>query len=512
MNHIFSLSTYSLKVGLLTLAASSLVLFASQSALAQNSHQLEGSKAEIQNHIATRNMLQNRPLQAPLGLLSTYQNIWKTWPKSVQERYAKNGVSLEQMPVQDRMKVINRYYGFFESPSENSDGTPMGLVATEVAPGVKTVTTNCLMCHASRIDGKVIWGGRNPMLDFQSLMEDMMRSDELANGKPMTESNFPFPLVYNTSAGGFNTIEFVGKGLAWRDKNLDVVASFIEGVTGQKPLRNMGNLTPADSTVLPWWNTKLKKRMFWDGWLSADSYRHSAAFRILMTPVGTVSGQIIRDEEALLHQIHNYTVAHTPPKFPSAHIEEGALNKAERGRQLFNTSCAKCHGQYDDPAKKYPEFYVSNERIKFDGARLSAVTPEYLQSYREWMTEFDLDPKKVRTKAEQERGYLSPPLKGIWALAPYFHNGSVPTLYHVIMPEKRPKIWRINTVDSFDKSRVGLKIDEFEAIPDGLRGRDRRTFVNTSDPGKSNMGHDNRIFRKFTEVEAMDLIEYLKTL
>jgi endo-cleaving rubber dioxygenase len=42
----------------------------------------------------------------------------------------------------------------------------------------------------------------------------------------------------------------------------------------------------------------------------------------------------------------------------------------------------------------------------------------------------------------RELGYLAPPLYGIWATAPYFHNGSVPNLWEVLEPADRVRIWK----------------------------------------------------------------------
>ena len=53
-------------------------------------------------------------------------------------------------------------------------------------------------------------------------------------------------------------------------------------------------------------------------------------------------------------------------------------------------------------------------------------------------------------------GYYAPPLDGIWATAPFFHNGSVPTLDGVIDPEKHPAVWTSDmTADDYDLKRVG---------------------------------------------------------
>ena len=39
-------------------------------------------------------------------------------------------------------------------------------------------------------------------------------------------------------------------------------------------------------------------------------------------------------------------------------------------------------------------------------------------------------------------GYQAPPLYGVWATAPYFHNGSVPTIEEVLNSSERPQIWQ----------------------------------------------------------------------
>jgi hypothetical protein len=43
---------------------------------------------------------------------------------------------------------------------------------------------------------------------------------------------------------------------------------------------------------------------------------------------------------------------------------------------------------------------------------------------------------------EKTIGYVTPPLHGVWASAPYFHNGSVPTVWDVLKPSDRPAVWR----------------------------------------------------------------------
>jgi hypothetical protein len=101
-------------------------------------------------------------------------------------------------------------------------------------------------------------------------------------------------------------------------------------------------------------------------------------------------------------------------------------------------------------------------------------------------------------------------LDGIWASGPYFHNGSVPTLWHVLNSKQRPKIWK-RSDDGFDRERVGLEVEEFDRIPAAAKTTaQRRRYFETRLPGKSASGH---LFpEKLTDEEKEAVLEYLKTL
>ena len=107
------------------------------------------------------------------------------------------------------------------------------------------------------------------------------------------------------------------------------------------------------------------------------------------------------------------------------------------------------------------------------------------------------------------RAYPAQPLAGIWATAPFLHNGSVPNLYELLSPvEARSKTFYRGNLE-FDPVKVGFVDTKSD---DGFE-------LNTSLPGNSNAGHEFRdgggngvIGRKLTEDERWQIIEYLKTL
>jgi hypothetical protein len=103
--------------------------------------------------------------------------------------------------------------------------------------------------------------------------------------------------------------------------------------------------------------------------------------------------------------------------------------------------------------------------------------------------------------------YKGRPLNGIWATAPYLHNGSVKSLYELLLPEARrdPKFWVGN--HEFDPVKVGFVDGKSAEYPYG-------SMFDRDDPkgrGNSNAGHDYNN-AGYSEAERMALVEYMKSL
>jgi hypothetical protein len=187
-----------------------------------------------------------------------------------------------------------------------------------------------------------------------------------------------------------------------------------------------------------------------------------------------------------------------PPKYPLAIDSE----KASRGRGVFESNCASCHGSYGSQSE-YPELLIPIEDIGTDRVRLDALTPLNRQHYGDsWFAE------NQKTIVDVD-GYVAPPLDGLWASAPYLHNGSVPTLWHLLHPDQRPEVWK-RTQLSLDSEKMGLHVETVSSLPKRLKPAERRWYFDTSLPGKSADGHNYPA--SLTESEKDDLLEYLKTL
>jgi mono/diheme cytochrome c family protein len=117
-----------------------------------------------------------------------------------------------------------------------------------------------------------------------------------------------------------------------------------------------------------------------------------------------------------------------------------------------------------------------------------------------WRAANDAFAKKVANT--NSLAYKARPLDGIWATAPYLHNGSVPNLYQLLLPAKdRMKKFYVGTRD-FDPVNVGFATDK----------RDGAFEFDTSLPGNSNAGHDAYGTDTLTDEQRWQLVEYLKTL
>lgn len=105
------------------------------------------------------------------------------------------------------------------------------------------------------------------------------------------------------------------------------------------------------------------------------------------------------------------------------------------------------------------------------------------------------------TLLDTKSPYAARPLYGIWAAAPYLHNGSVPTLYHLLLPpDERPKTFALGNRE-YDPVRLGFLV--------GTACSQQDCLVDTTRVGDGNGGH--LWGTDLSEADRMALIEYLKT-
>jgi hypothetical protein len=270
-------------------------------------------------------------------------------------------------------------------------------------------------------------------------------------------------------------------------------------LTFKADMTDLGLKDDSVEDVPAWWLLKKKRTMYFPGDGDARSVR--ALMQFLMHPL-TSPADFAKHEPAF-RDVQQYLMSIEAPKYPFP-ID---MNLVTHGESLFADHCAKCHGTYGDKPT-YPNKIIPIDEIGTDPNRYQNIGEKYHTAYaKSWFG----NEKPVGKPLTKSQGYQAPPLDGIWATAPYFHNGSVPTLEGVLNTKSRPKrftrSFQTNETD-YDKSRVGWSVTATDATP--TSAHDRRKIYDTARPGHSNGGHPYG--DEFTVDERKAIIEYLKTL
>jgi hypothetical protein len=215
---------------------------------------------------------------------------------------------------------------------------------------------------------------------------------------------------------------------------------------------------------------------------------------------------------ANLHRLEVLTHKLQPPAWPADIL--GAIDqaKAQKGEGIFKDKCEGCHqdklyaltGVETDPlrANSFGQPVVSQpfpaavapilaglKKRAFDDDGISAAEQATM----------DANPVIWRATGQ----YMARKLNGIWATAPYLHNGSVPTLYHLLHPEQRPARFLAGNRE-YDPTKLGFQ-SESANMPVNVWAYD------TTQPGNSNIGHSGAPFgTTLSEDDKAALLEFLK--
>jgi len=234
------------------------------------------------------------------------------------------------------------------------------------------------------------------------------------------------------------------------------------------------------------WNQKPREGMHlhWDGNnTSVDERNLSASLGAGVTPV-TV-------DHPSLQRIHDWIWTLPPPKYPFPIDQQ----RVARGETIYNQHCAECHAFGGGKTGTVE----SLSQINTDPFRLNSYTYVFASTQAALYPE---SPYQFTHFAKTD-GYARQPLDGIWARAPYLHNGSVPTLWDLLRdPQQRPTRF-IRGYDVYDQKRAGFVYDTPESKSSGF-------LYDTAVPGNGNGGH--LYGTKLSDDQKMDLIEYMKTL
>jgi mono/diheme cytochrome c family protein len=378
---------------------------------------------------------------------------------------------------------------------------PYNLTSHENADGVEVISSNCLTCHAARFDGKLVVGLGNEFLDFS---QDPGRAANEAGAYVRGEAETAVwqkwadridgiaPYIRTDTVGVNPATNLTWALMAHRDPR-----SLAWSAT---PLIEPPPRRPLPVSVPPWWRMAKKHAMFYTSLGRGDHAR----FMILASALCADTVEEARTVDAYAPDIRAYIASLAPPTYPWP--IEAVL--AEEGRGVFQRQCSGCHGSYGEEAE-YPDLVVALEEIGTDPEYALAATDGREDRFYEWLSESFYGELSRLAPAP---GYIAPPLDGIWATAPFLHNGSVPDIASLLESSRRPDYWRWRgNPPAFDQQTLGY---EFETLSNGKSGVSdpgvRRQIYDTSLSGYGNAGHT--FADALSGDERRALIEYLKTL
>ena len=419
------------------------------------------------------------------------RHVYLTWPGSL---VSKVGYVTDEPGY---WRAFRARYGFEEAPWDN-DGLPLGL--REGDPG--EVAIDCLACHAGRVPGgEVVIGLGSGRVDLEGLHDDLVRLPEVA--RELQDAGLPEPYgsviaaidvpeeilaieAIDGTTGAAGASDGFGLGVALGFEALDADPSLHRRYGFQDP--------PA------WFTHRHKARMYTDGSVAVGAHRTMMA-TLLVSRMGWSE---IAALDPTFTDVSQAMWALPIPRWRDVRPEPIDATRAAEGRALFAAACASCHGTYEGPDAAYPDLVVDAAEVGTDPVRAARLGPGEAEAINTLMA----DPDYPMTPTG---GYLAPPLVGVWATAPYLHNGSVPDLAALLNPAERPALWRRlgSDPEHFDPDRVGWRFDTPAEPGDPLTVEGRRTYDTTRE-GLSNAGHTYGA--DLSEAERAALLEYLKTL
>ena len=258
-----------------------------------------------------------------------------------------------------------------------------------------------------------------------------------------------------------------------------------------------------------------------------------------------------------LDQMEKLAYKVQPPTWPEDLMGAIDKTKAAAGKSLYMEKCASCHDGYSDidnggPRHDYlkfslnemktdpseaintarnvtvnknvclPDQPVQNVEMGFAAAHqlfVGRVRDTYFKAHPESASQQAawgdhrvnpswVDPLKPPLCTGNQNAckvYVAKPLAGIWATAPYLHNGSVPTIAELLKPAKdRVKTFAIGH-RAYDTANLGYTI---------AAGKNSTTFQ-VEDNGKPIEGNSNSGHEYGTDLspeQKGQLIEFLKSM
>ena len=394
---------------------------------------------------------------------------------------------------------------------QNKGAPVFGMAPNPARDRPLSWTVNCLACHMAEIDGVAYLGAGTKTLDemilgkaAQAVTDLTQFSASRADSLDRSTAKNAHEILRRHHHPAFEPLTR-GRSTAFPASHVEM---HMRAHSGAMPA--VGEVGRGDVKTPPLWHAVAKmpfQRWYCDGSFQGTFPLMASSMELALDQsfeklAASVLPTIQSDFKSVIQYLR-------PPRYP--YPVDATL--AAKGKALFNSDklgCATCHGTYDGQGNV--AWTGLHTDVGTDPARMKLVNAEFIAAFKG-------SPIAKEGQLSKSKGYAATPLTGVWANFPYLHNGSVPTLYHLLGPaSERPRVFSVLAARKLDRVKVGQalgpetpatqKRDEAQLLR--AHGEDRDWF-NTQRPGNGNQGHDfwSRIA---TDENRWALIEYLKTL
>ncbi len=412
--------------------------------------------------------------EQPGGLpAEDYNRLWEVWglderPDNFDELVAeRHGVPIGSWP--------NPYPLPGEDPNETDGGSgqlPLGYTQIRSPDGRWTGEIGqkfCVFCHTGQLgtpeDGPgmgVQFGGAATIGDFSVAGYDL---SQVQDSPQATSAATAINLSTNRGTGAIDFLQLFYIAFSGGDPNLLLNEKIVFS-------QAIGNIKSP-----PWWNLAYRPQKFHGAIFPTDASRIDlAAYYDLAKGLSGREEEVLEWIDAHAQPFQMWAESLPTPPYPLPINRE----LAEAGAILFhakdlwaanldnpvarpdagNGSCASCHGVYS-PRFAHDERYLETPELMGIAAYAQPLSiigtdPKYAEGFQ---SARQADGSLSDATAGQSLAYcgvgvamesrqedplmLAPPLWGVWASAPYFHNASVPNVWGVLDPNnERPALWR----------------------------------------------------------------------
>lgn len=448
-----------------------------------------------------------------------------------------------------------RWVGLHDYPQESSESQIpfpenrrpdylMGYSQLE-KDGIKVFTMSCAGCHSANLFGDKIMGMTNRFPRANHFFIRGQKVGKLYNPhwfRAFSGATRAETRIANRSIARLNSIGFKMPVQLGLDTSLAQVALSLNKrkltpwaerseYFEKHPRPDILDQTAAESKPAVWWNLQYKNRWLSDGSVVSGNPIYT---NILWNEIGRGTDleeldQWFQSNEKIIQELTTATFATEAPRIEKYFSEyQIQPERALKGEVLFNQMCSKCHGTYVKawslPNAQNLTWKEQIQTIEVRYPRNTKVIDvgtdpnrHLMMKSLEKLNQLEIS-RKIGVLIRAQKGYVPPPLVGIWARWPYFHNNSVASLCDVLTASsKRASFYYAG--EALDK-----KTDfDFECNGYPLSSRAPKKWkkplfkYDTKRAAMSNRGHDENIFifqgNEILSLEnKKDMIQFLQTL